>query len=215
MKTPLTVTVLGLAWCGAAWAQTWEVWVSRIYPRIHSTSLGSISEESKKDDDTQLKARDGYGARLSWNTRGYYGHELGFNYNRARLTAKTRTTVGRETVTTVLEDRIAVRQAYYNFLMYMMPKGERWRPYLTGGAHAVEYGAPGFEQWPTSKSRHYGFNYGGGIKLRLFPHALVRLDVRYYFSGKPYDLEGADPMKMGGRLGQIEASAGIGITFKK
>jgi len=78
----------------------------------------------------------------------------------------------------------------------------------------VEYGAPGFELWPTAKSRHYGFNYGGGIKLRLFPQAWLRLDARDYISGKPYDLEREDPMTMGGRLRMLEASVGISITFK-
>jgi hypothetical protein len=185
-----------------------------VYPRISRAPLGSISDEGKKDDDTKLKGLYGYGGRLTWNTPGYYGHELGFNYNRARLTATVRTTTEGQTVTRVLEDRIVVRQAYYNFLMYMMPRGERWRPYIAVGAHAVEYGAPGFEQWPTGKSRHYGVTYGGGIKLMLFKHALLRLDVRDYIAGKPYDLERKDPMQMGGRLRMTEASAGISITFK-
>ena len=126
-----------------------------------------------------------------------------------------RETVEGKTVTSVLEDRVVIRQAYYNFLMYFMPKGERWRPFMTGGIHVTEYGAPGFEDWPTGKSRNWGFNYGGGIKLRLFPHALVRLDVRDYIGGKPYDLESEDMMKFGGRLRMFEASAGIVITFKK
>jgi hypothetical protein len=215
MKTPLTAAVFCLALGGAALAQTWEVSFSPLYPRISPTPLGSISEEDKKDDDTKLKALSGYGARLTWNTRGYYGHEIGFNYIRARLTSTVRTTEDDVTVTTVLEDRVPVRQAYYNFLMYFMPKGERWRPFVTGGFQATEYGAPGFEQWPTGKSRNYGFNYGGGIKLRLVPHALLRLDVRDYIGGKPYDLESEDLTKFGGRIRMFEASAGIVITFKK
>lgn len=199
---------------GAAGAQTYEVSASRIYPRIGQAPLGSMSEEKKKDDDTKLKGLYGWGARLTWNTPGYYGHELGFNYHRARLTATVRTTTDGNTVTSVLQDRVVIRQVYYNFLMYMMPRGERWRPYIAVGAHGIEYGAPGFENWPTGKSRHYGFNYGAGIKLRLLPRALLRLDVRDYVGGKPYDLEREDVTKMGGLLRVMEASAGISITFK-
>jgi len=215
MRTPFTAAFLCLASCTLTRAQTWEISLSRLYPRISPTPLGSISEEGKEDDDTKLKGLYGYGARLTSNTPGYYGHEIGFNYNQARLTSKVRETVEGKTVTSVLEDRVSVRQAYYNFLMYFMPKNERWRPFMTGGIHATEYGAPGFEEWPTGKSRNYGFNYGGGIKLRLFPQALLRLDMRDYIGGKPYDLESEDMMKFGGRLRMFEASAGLVITFKK
>lgn len=214
MRTPICAVLTCLLMCGAAWAQKYEISVSRLYPRIGKAPLGSMSKEDKKDDDTKLKGLYGWGGRLTWNTPGYYGHELGFNYNRARLTATVRTTEEGVTVTSVREDRVAVRQVYYNFLMYMMPRGERWRPYLTVGAHGVEYGAPGFEDWPTGKSRHYGFNYGAGIKLGLFPRALLRVDVRDYVAGKPYDLEREDITKMGGLLRMMEASAGISITFK-
>jgi len=214
MKMPLTSLLFCLALAGAATAQTWEISVSRILPRISSAPLGSISEESKKDDDTKLKGNYGYGGRLTWNTRGYYGHEIGYNYIYAQLTTAFRVTEDRVTTTTTLKDDITIRQASYNFLMYFMPKGERWRPFMTGGFHLHDYGAPGFSEWPTGKSRNYGFNYGGGIKLRVIPNGLLRLDLRDYVNGKPYDLEGADPTTfLGGWLRQLELSAGFTITF--
>jgi opacity protein-like surface antigen len=213
MKTPLTAAMCCLAWYGAATAQTWELSASRIYPRFSGTPLGSISEEEKKEDDTTLKGLYGYGVRLTRNTKGYYGHEIGFNYNYARVTAKHSTKQEGKVVTTTLQDRILVRQAYYDFLMYCMPNGERWRPYIAVGVQGTDYAAPDLKEWPTGKSRNYGFNYGGGIKLRLLRNVYLRLDVRDHWGGKPYDLEREDVTKSGGRLRLLEGSAGISLGF--
>jgi hypothetical protein len=213
MTKPLSAALFCLLVCGAAPAQTYEISVSAGYPRLSSAPLGSLSQEGAKDNDTKLKGLQSYSARLTRNTRGYYGHELGFSYSRARLETTLRTTQGGKTVTTVAQDRIDIRQAHYNFLMYFMPKGERWRPFMTGGGQVQEYGAPGIPEWGTGKSRRFGANYGGGIKLMLFKHALLRLDVREYIGGKPYDLTFEDPMKTGGLYRQLEASFGISIAF--
>jgi len=213
MKTPLTAALCCLAGWGGATAQTWELSASRIYPRISGSPLGSISEEEKKDTDTTLKGLYGYGLRLTRNSKGYYGHEIGFNYNYARVTAKYSTKQEGKVVTTTLQDRILVRQAYYDFLMYCMPNGERWRPYIALGVQGTDYAAPNLREWPTGKSRNYGFNYGGGIKFRLLRNAYLRLDVRDHLGGKPYDLDREDQMKFGGRLRLLEASAGISLGF--
>ncbi len=213
MKKLLFAACFCLVVCAAARPQAHEISVVGAYRRINPTPLGSISEEGNKDDDTKLKGGSAYGARLTLNTKGYYGHEVGYLYGRAKLTTTLRTTEGDTTVTTVAEDRVILRQAFYNFLIYFMPRGERWRPFITGGAQAHQYGAPDIPEWPTGSSRNYGFNYGGGIKLRLFEHALVRLDVRDYIGGLPYNLKFEDEMKFGGRLRQREASFGLSIGF--
>ena len=112
-----------------------------------------------------------------------------------------------------VDSHVNIEQAFYNFLIYMMPKGERWRPYITGGLQAVKSGNPKIDGWTGIATRNYGFNYGGGIKFKLQKHILVRLDLRDYFTGRPYDLAFQDIDLEGKLIRQQEASFGLVIRF--
>jgi len=96
-----------------------------------------------------------------------------------------------------------------------MPRGERWRPFVTGGAQAYRWGAPHFSAWPGGGSKNYGLNFGGGLKIKLLPHTLARLDFRDYIGGRPYvgQLSLAAGSLGGGHTRLLEASAGFGVTF--
>jgi hypothetical protein len=199
--------------CGAAQAQPFEIGVLGGYPRMTHAPLGSISPESPQDGDTTLKGDYSQGAWFTINTKGYYGHELTYLLSRATLRTTVRTDVNGTTVVTTQEDRIAVHMAAYNFLIYFMPRGERWRPYVTGGLQAYEYQKPHIPDWPSGHTRHYGFNYGGGIKLVPFKHTVVRFDFRDYLGGKPYQLTFANEGNSGGLVHQLEGTVGFGISF--
>ncbi len=199
---------------GIAFAQTWEVSVGPTYTRIGGQLLGSVSTNDKQDDDTKLKAKAGVGVRVTLNTPGYYGHEFSYSIHRADLTTKDRPDENNTNLVNEYSDRIKIHTVGYNFLIYMMPKGERWRPYLTGGVQMNQYGEPAIYIWDAGKSRNFGGNYGGGIKLKLFEHVLFRADFRHCLGGKPYDLEYADETKFsGGILQQLEGSIGLSIGF--
>ena len=213
----LTATPLFLFWT-AAYGQKYEIAPIAAYQRTSREPLGSISSVEPRDDDTKFRDGAGIGLRLTWNTKGYYGHEIGYLVSRFKLESKVR---AEETAAvTVLRDRVVVQQAFYNFIMYMMPAGERWRPFITGGAQGYQYGAPKFADWPTGATRNWGVNWGGGLKLKLMKHALVRFDLRDYIGGKPYDLTFQESgtgietkSQAGGFIHQIEGSVGIAITF--
>jgi len=72
-------------------------------------------------------------------------------------------------------------------------------------------------RWPcafTCPASCHGGNFGGGLKLKLFPHVQARFDVRDYLGGKPYSqLQFADVTVSGGRIRLLEGSVGLGITF--
>ncbi len=198
---------------GAAFAQKYEVSVFGMYPRFGRPLLGSLSA-TPNDKDTWLTGQYGFGARITANTKGYYGHELGYMMQRVNFHTDYTTTVNDASVTTRLEDRVKVQQAFYNFLVYFMPRDERWRPFITGGFQVAQYGAPRIAIWPGGGSRNFGGNFGGGIKLKLFPHAQARLDIRDYLGGKPYgQLNFSDVQKAGGLMRILEGSVGLGITF--
>lgn len=211
MKTIRSVALFSFLACGAVWAQRVEIGVMGGYPHLSGTPLGSVNVDTPLADDTKLKGQYSYGVALTWNTRGYYGSEIGYFQSRATFRTNVSTTTDSgSTVTTLEKDRVMIQRLAYNFLIYFMPAGERWRPFVTGGIQVYKYGAPRIAAYPGGGSRDYGANYGGGVKLKLFSHALARWDVRDYIGGSPYKILAGHP---GGRIHQIEATLGLAITF--
>jgi hypothetical protein len=125
MNRIATVALFSLLIAGVAGAQTFEVGVGGAYTRIGKKDLGSIADQNVQDDDTKLKGKYGYGARFTINTPGYYGHEIGYFLNFADLTTKTRPDTKAPDFVLLRQDRIRIQELSYNFLIYMMPKGER------------------------------------------------------------------------------------------
>jgi hypothetical protein len=211
MRKPLCVVPLFLVFLGSAWGQTVEVSLFRGLARMSKSPLGSTNSDDPIDSETRYRNGTSTGIRLTLNMPGYYGHEFGLMHTRAGI----RTSILQEDGTTMkpVDGRISIEEAFYNFLIYMMPKGERWRPYLTGGLQAVKSGSPRIEGWTGEVKKHYGFNYGAGIKFKLQKHILVRLDLRDYFSGRPYNLSFSDINLEGKLIRQQEASFGLAFGF--
>jgi Outer membrane protein beta-barrel domain len=205
------IFLLSLVVYGTAQAQPFEVGIFGGFPRLDHTPFGSPSAVAPVDTDTRLHADYSTGVWIGLDTKGYYGHEL--SYMRTPIDLKTvlRTTDSNgNTVTTNPTDRITLHMAMYNFLLYFMPRGEKWRPYVTGGAQGYDYPSPHIDTWPSGKNKHYGLNFGGGIKLSPFPHAIVRFDLRDYIGGKPWDLTFSGNK---GKVNQVEATVGVGVAF--
>ena len=194
-------------------AQTWEVAPIAGYLRLSSKPIGSASSASPKDGDTKLHAlQPAYGLRLTWNTSNYYGIEAGYLRSKARIDAKLVPEGGKDSV--LESGTVWLDQIFLNGVSYFMPRGERFRPYVTAGAQVQFYSSPPLANWTRGPApRAIGFNYGGGIKIRLFKNALVRLDVRDIFGGSPYDLSFDTQFGGGGRYRQFAGTLGLGITF--
>ena len=203
--------------CATVSAQKYEVSVGANLIRLDGRPLGSVATSGGADNDTYFKkvSFEGASLRLTWNSKGYYGHEIGYSYNRSMLNIVTRTVDDNDVETVTHNQRkVKVAQLTYNFLMYMMPAGERFRPYITVGATVQDYGAPSLDEWTHGSSRNYGGNFGAGIKVRLFPHTQMRLDLRQHYVGTPYDLTYQDSQKLsGGLMKNSSASVGFGVTF--
>ncbi len=202
---------MALAACGAASAQTYEIAPLASFMRMGRAPLGSMSLQDQKDTDSRIKNGVGYGVRLTWNQWNYYGHELGYIQSKNTFQTTLRDDANPDGV--VYSDKVKVQHAFYNFIMYLMPKGERWRPFIAAGFQLHQYGRPNIPDSTVVKTRNYGGNYGAGLKLKLSKNALVRLDLRDYIGGKPYDLDFADATKSGGLLHIVEGSFGIAVTF--
>lgn len=197
----------------AAYAQKYEFSVLGGYTNLDPGPLGSVpTNTTLKDTDTTLKANYSYGARFTINTKGYYGHELGYRLTRATVRTTLRVENEGAIFENTVQNRVNVHNASYNFLMYMMPAGEWWRPYITVGGQAYRYEKPNLEAWRGAAWTNAGANLGGGLKLRA-KNFLFRVDFRDYIEGKPYGLGAQDFQSTGGLFHQLEGTVGVGITF--
>lgn len=211
MQKLACLALLGWALVGCAWGQTYEVSVVSDLDRLSKAPLGSVSAADPQDNDTMFKSSAyTYGVRLTYNPYQYYGHEAGYLYTRASLRTNI---LDANDNRTVFQDKVTIHQAFYNFLIYFMPKGERWRPFITGGVEAFNYGNPKTVGWTGAATHNYGFNYGAGLKLTLFSHVLMRFDLRESITTKPYKLNAEDYTNFGTWLRNQAASVGIGIGF--
>jgi len=48
-------------------------------PHLGQPALGSLSDSPNNNDTFLGHSRDIYGARLTWNSKGYYGMEVGLS----------------------------------------------------------------------------------------------------------------------------------------
>src|SRR4051794_34972339 len=87
---------------------------------------GGRSQLSGRDIGSGYSLDNGFalGFRLTLNTRPYFGHEMGYSYNRTHLR-----------LLGVDQGGMAIHQGGYNFLAYALREGKRFRPFATGGVH--------------------------------------------------------------------------------
>lgn len=151
----------------------------------------------------EVKLKDGWrmGARITLNTFRFFGHEFGYAYNRTQLAFETQPKQ---------ELGMAIHQGFYNFLLYGAPEGYKVRPFAAGGAHFANFVPPGSSVTSGGGSTKFGFNYGGGVKVRAGSMFLIRVDLRQYHTPKPDWFPGPKPP---GWLRQIEASAGFSLVM--
>ena len=192
----LCVFTLALAATGAA--QVAEFSASGGVSRLSNRDLGSLTTDATaKSNDLEL--RDGFrmGFRMTINNWRFFGHEVGYAYNRTKI---------RVNGTPPQDYGTAIHQGIYNFLMYATPEGTTVRPFAAGGGHFSSYQWPGQSVTQGGGSTKFGFNYGGGLKVKAGSKFIVRFDLHQYRNGKPFDF----PMQSG-LLHQTEISVGFGI----
>ena len=172
-----------------AHAQVGEIGAYGGVHRISGENLGS----GYSLDDGWL-----FGFRLTLNTYRYMGHEFGYGYNRTTWNDPSGQDAGS-----------AIHRGFYNFLVYAVPEGAPVRPFGTGGVHFNNYVFPGYSVTQGGGSTKFGYNYGGGVKVRVTSMWGIRFDARLYRNGKPFDdfLFGSGSQRM------LELSAGFSFLL--
>ncbi len=183
-----------LAWgAAAAYGQTAEASVSLGAGIFTDKNLGQIS----LTDTAQLKNGFRLSARLSINQWRFFGHEIGYGYNHTTLDFGSQGSTG-----------MGVHQGFYDFLAHALPAGSPIRPFVCGGVGFASFFPPGTSVYGGNGITKFGLNYGGGVKVKLSPIYGVRVDVRDYVTGKPFNFT-----NVSGLLHNVEVSAGFSILF--
>jgi opacity protein-like surface antigen len=188
MKTWIITALAFCAVCSSAFSQSAEF-----------TASGGVSKISGKDIGSGYSLDDGFrmGFRLCLNPNKFFGHEVGYAYNRSHLL-----------LSGVDQGGMAIHQGFYDFLVYGTPEGSHIRPFVAGGAHFSNFVPPGASATQGGGNTKFGVNYGAGIKVKVSYKFGVRADFRQYLTGKPFDLPGAT-----GKLRQNEISVGFGLLL--
>lgn len=180
-------------------AQVFEVGVSAGPQRISGKDLGT----SGVNATGRYSLDDGWhlAFRMAINNWAYFGQESGYIYNRTKLLFAD----GGQTGSL---GGMAIHQGFYNLVAYATPEGKRVRPFVSGGGHFANFVPPGSSVTSGGGSNKFGLNYGGGIKVRVRPNWLVRLDVRQNWHGKPFDLPNQT-----GSMKLLQVSVGLAFAM--
>jgi hypothetical protein len=168
--------------------------------RLRNSGIGTLTPGTgATPDDVELTNGWRFGFRVTLNNWRFAGHEFGYAYNRTQFRVNT---------VPVQEVGTSIHQGFYNFLVYATPEGIRVRPFITGGVHFANTAFPGYSVTQGGGSTKFGYNYGGGIKVRVTDLFMLRFDIRDYSNPKPFDF----PLKEGW-MRLTEFSAGFAVTL--
>jgi hypothetical protein len=189
--------VLALAFAGAAWGQTGELWFNYGESLLSNSGVGTLKVFGGTSNDVKLDDSYRFGFRFGFNQGSHFGHEVQYAYNHTQFDQS-----GTKTA-------MHFHQGGYNFLLYALSDKSRIRPFATAGAQFSDFVPPGGAINYGSQNK-LGANFGAGIKAHVKGMWAVRFDVREYVCGKP----DFNQLTLGsGALWQTEVSAGIGIGF--
>lgn len=194
-KSLIFILTLG-AFSLAAHGQVAEIGVYGGANRHSNNEIGTLTVDPTESSQVTLDDGWKFGFRVTFNNARFFGHELGYGYNRTQLNIEGE------------QQGMAIHQGFYNFLVYGTPEGSRIRPFATGGVHFANYTPPGSSATYGQGDTKFGINYGGGIKARISQLFLIRFDVRRFSTPKPFDLPNAN-----GWLNQLEVSAGFSLAL--
>ena len=139
--------------------------------------------------------------RATLNAGRLFGHEFGYAYNPTRLLSST-------------SDSTAVHQGFYDLLIYGAGEGKKIRPFAAGGGNFSTFTLPDVPilRGEGNGITKAGFNFGGGVKVRLSSRFLVRFDYREFFCGTP-KYYGAHQINQSTLFRQQTVSAGFSFVF--
>ena len=180
-------------------AQEAEVSITGGFASIANSGFGNLTATG--DPQGELTADDGFriGARLSFNSWEFLGHEISYAYQHSGLD-----------IGGVDSGGMAIQNYYYNFVVHATPQGARVRPFATVGVGVSTYFPPGTSSFSGNGLNSFGYNYGAGLKFPIGPMFGLRFDIRDHVTGNPFD---DFVFRDAGRIHNVEYSAGFSLLF--
>ncbi|MCB1018734.1 MAG: outer membrane beta-barrel protein [Acidobacteria bacterium] len=203
MRSTLLLALAALS-CLPAAAQYAEIGITGGYSRFRDGGeIGSIGQFGGFQETYQLGNGIRIGARMSFDYRGYFAHEIAYNWQRSKYRVVTDDPSNASSG--VSEASSNIHNYYYNFVAHATHRGSVVRPFVTGGGGMSSFVPPGYSALSRGQTK-FGYNYGGGIKFKLSDRYGIRFDVRDHVTGKPFYQEP-------GRLHNVETSATFSFLF--
>jgi len=193
-----TLLLLSLGCAGAAFAQSAEVSLNAGESMLRNKSLGNLTASDNTVAGADFGTNFHLSLKMTLNSWKFFGQEFGYNYNRGSIKAAGSDVGG-----------MPVHQGFYDLLAYATKEGKKIRPFAGAGVHFSSFFPPGASVFNGNGITKFGFNYGGGVKVRVSDAFLVRRDAHDYETPKP-DL-GLPNEK--GWLHQLVVSAGVAFVF--
>ena len=186
---------------GTAYGQGLEVSLSAGAGVFKDKGLGDLAVGDVLRQSLKLENGVRISVRMDINSWKFFGHELTYGYNHTNLVFGDQGKTG-----------MNIHQFSYDFLVHALPEGSSVRPFLCGGGGFSAFFPPGTSAFSGNGVNKFGFNYGGGVKVKLGPIYGFRFDMRDYVTGKPFDQK-FGVFNTRGLLHNIETSVGIAIFF--
>src|SRR5579884_1455379 len=202
MKSAL---LTALVFCGSSvvFGQAFEGSISVGRQLESNATLGSIAQSAATGGTFNFTDGFNLNFRITLNTWKFFGHEIGYAYNRTHLNLNAFDLSG-NLIGTQDQGGMAVHQGFYDFLGYATPEGSRIRPFGAVGVHFSNYVPPGASASYGQGDNKFGFQYGGGVKIKVAGPWGVRFDVHQFTNPKPFSIPGSN-----GWIRQTELSAGL------
>jgi opacity protein-like surface antigen len=146
--------------------------------------------------------------RMTLNSWRFFGHEFGYAYSHTSMMVPAVPPTLTSPAFPASTVSVPVHQGFYDFLAYATPEGTRIRPFGAGGVQFSSFFPPGTSAYYGNQVTKYGFNYGGGLKVKLTSIWGIRLDARFYNMSKPFDF-----LIHSGRFIQQEYTVGFSFNL--
>ena len=193
MQRAAIATVLLMFAAATAFGQGAEIGVTVGWSNFTKSTIGVDGTGAAYSVDDGIRI----GSRMDINSGTFIGHEFSYAWQHSNFRLERQEYAG-----------MSIHNIYYNFLLHATPEGSAVRPFITGGVGVSVFNPPGASSFSGYGDNKFGYNYGAGLKFKVTDTYGVRLDVRDYVTGKPFDLPGND-----GRLHNLEISAGFSLLF--
>lgn len=176
-------SLIMIVFAGAAFAQQYEIGATAGYGVYRDGTIYSSSGTA----EAGIRNRFAAGVLLADEFSNYISAEFDYLYHDGHPFLKA---PGVSTDIQGNSDALTV-----GLLFHFKPREHRWRPFLAGGTGAKEYVIAGPAPFPqpipqiasltTNDVWKVVFSAGGGVKVRLIPHMVLRAEFRDYITTFP------------------------------